>query len=103
MVRCAMLVACSMDGHRFKSQPEPAPMLADMSVSTWIKKADLCTVSRCHTRGESEDHTSKKAFKGSTLAVKPGADITRTPKQGYKWPHEKELCPPKLKKERKYT
>ena len=29
---------------------------------------------RCRTRGESEDHTSKKACKGSTLALKPRAE-----------------------------
>ena len=33
--------------------------------------------------------------KGSTLALKPRADVTRSPKQGYQWPHEKDLCPPK--------
>ena len=54
---------------------------------------DLYTISRCHTRGESEDHTSEKACKESTLALKPRADITRSPKQGYQWPHEKNLCP----------
>ena len=58
--------------------------------------ADLYTVSRCCNRGESEDHTSEKACKkGSTLALKPRADVTRSPKQGYRWPHEKELGPPK--------
>ena len=28
-------------------------------------------VSRCHTLGESQDHTSEEAHKGSTLALKP--------------------------------
>ena len=46
--------------------------------------ADFYTVSRCHTRGESEDHTSDKACKGSTLALKPRADVTRSPKQASK-------------------
>ena len=32
--------------------------------------ADLCRVSRCCTRGESEDHTGEKACKGSTLTLK---------------------------------
>ena len=58
-------------------------------------RADLCTVSRCRTRGESEDHTSEKVCKGSTLALKPRADITRSPKQGYQWTHKKDLYPPK--------
>ena len=28
-----------------------------------------------------------------TLALKPRGDITRSPKQGYQWPHRKDLCP----------
>ena len=40
--------------------PKPPPMLADTSVKHGLKRldwhADLYTVSRCHTRGESEDH-----------------------------------------------
>ena len=56
--------------------------------------ADLHTVSRCCNRGESEDHTGKKACKGSILVLKPRADITRSPKEGYQWPHKKDLCPP---------
>ena len=32
------------------------------------------------------------------LALKPRADITRSSKQGYQWPHEKDLCPPKVLK-----
>ena len=35
----------------------------------------------------------KCASEKSTLALKPRADITRSPKQGYQWPHEKDLCP----------
>ena len=45
--------------------------------------ADLYIVSRCCTRSESEDHTGEKACKGSTLALKPRADVTISPKQGY--------------------
>ena len=41
--------------------------------------------------GEFEDHTGKRACK----ALKPRPDFTRSPKQGYHWPHEKNLCPPK--------
>ena len=36
---------------------------------------------------------TKHASEGSTLALKPRGDITRSPKQGYQWPHEKDLCP----------
>ena len=34
--------------------------------------------------------------KKSTLALKPRAYVTRSPKQGYQWPQEKDLCPPKI-------
>ena len=37
----------------------------------------------------------------STLALKPRADVTRSPKKGYQWLHEKDLCPPKIKKNKK--
>ena len=32
----------------------------------------------------------------STLALKPRADITISLKQGYQWPHKKNLCPTKI-------
>ena len=64
--------------------------------------ADFYAASRCHTRGESKDHTCEKARKkGSTLALKPRADITRSPKQGYQWPHQKNLCPQETVKKKR--
>ena len=36
----------------------------------------------------------KRAVEKSTLALKPSADVIRSPKQGYQWPHEKDSCPP---------
>ena len=39
--------------------------------------ADPYTVSRCCTRGESEDHTSERKHTRSTLALKTRTDITR--------------------------
>ena len=54
---------------------------------------------------ESKENYSNKATnhasEGSILALKPRGDVTRSPKQGYQWPHEKDLCPPKIFK--KYT
>ena len=38
-----------------------------------------------------------------TLALKPRDDVTRSLKQGYQWPHKKDLCPPKIKKETNLT
>ena len=61
---------------------------------------DLYTISRCCTRSDSEDHYRRKpASKGSTLALKPRTSVTRSPKQGYQWPHKKDLYPsPNIKK-----
>ena len=58
-------------------------------------------VSRCSTRGESQGMCVTHAPLPSvnevepTLALKPW-DVTRSPKQGYQWPHKKDSCPPKI-------
>ena len=36
----------------------------------------------------------KHISKGPTLAFKLRSDVTISPKQGYQWPHKKDLCPP---------
>ena len=65
-------------------------------------------VGRCRTSGESQGMcnvtctsllSSNKAE--PTLALKPRGDITRSPKQGYQWPHKKHSCPPKILKKRR--
>ena len=65
-------------------------------------------VIRCCTRGESQGMcnvthmpplSSNKAE--PTLALKPRGDVTRSPKQGYQWPHKKDSCPPKNLKKKK--
>ena len=43
-------------------------------------------------------HTRPVRIRLLTLALKPRGDVTRSPKQGYQWPHKKDLCPPKIKK-----
>ena len=48
--------------------------------------ADLCTVSRFHTRGESEDYTGEKAMKQEIHSRFETADATRSLKWGYQWP-----------------
>ena len=52
----------------------------------------MLTAGRCRTRGAK---AGEKARKGSTLALKPRADVPSSPKQGYQWPHKKDLYPPK--------
>ena len=39
-------------------------------------------------------HKRESTQKGSVLALKPRVDVTKSPKQGYQWPHGKDLCPP---------
>ena len=60
---------------------------------------------RCHTRGESEESVACRRgstqARESTLALKPRADVTGSPKQGHQWPHKKDLCPTKILKKRK--
>ena len=64
------------------SSPKPPPML--VSASILIKMischTDIYTVSKCHTRGESENHTSEKA-KVIYPGFKNQAEFTRSTKQ----------------------
>ena len=50
-------------------------------------------VSRCCTRAESEESIAHRPqstqTRGSTFALKPSADITRSPKQGYQSPSKR--------------
>ena len=41
-------------------------------------------------------HFHQMRIRVPTLALKPRGDVTRCPKQGYQWPHKKDLCPPKI-------
>ena len=60
---------------------------------------------RCRTRGESEGSVVRRRgstqARESTLALKPRADITRSPKQGYQWPREKDMLSYKVFKKKK--
>ena len=40
-----------------------------------------------------EVNLRQKSMQGSTLVLKPRVHITRSPKQGYQWPHKKDLSP----------
>ena len=59
---------------------------------------DLHIVSRCCTRGESEDHYRQESMQARDppLTLKPSTDITTSPKQGYQWLQKKDLCPPEI-------
>ena len=43
---------------------------------------------------------SKHASEGSTLALKPRAEVTRSPKKGHQWPHIKGSRPTKIYKKK---
>ena len=60
----------------------------------------------CHTAGKRSagvapevnlrnSAQARKHASESTLDLKPRADVTRSPKQGYQWPHKKDMCHPK--------
>ena len=82
---------------------KPPPMLADMSAGMWIEKAgchaDLYTVSRCCTRGESGDHRGEKVPK---KGIHPGFDTQgryhQKSKTGVSVAPRKGLMPPPQKK-----
>ena len=65
-------------------------------------------ISRCSTRGESlgmcnATRTPPPSVNKAepTLALKPRGDVTRSPKQGYQWPHKKGLMSSKNFKKKK--
>ena len=69
---------------------------------TFLKR---CLVAEFHWQKRTAIHThpaatDEKARKGSTLALKPTADINKSPKHRYQWACKKDLCPPNLKKKR---
>ena len=70
---------------RYVDQKGSAAMLTSIQSAGVIPEVNLrMTQARKHAKG--------------ILALKPGTDITRSPKQGYQWPHEKDWCPTKILK-----
>ena len=45
---------------------------------------------------------TKRASEGSIPALKPRADLTMSPKQGYQWPHRKDYVLQNFKKKTTY-
>ena len=79
-------------------------MCVHACTSMWIKKgsAAMLAVKRSAgvTRGESEESVVYRQeniqARESNLILKPREDVTRSPKQGYQWPHKKDWCSPKI-------
>ena len=59
---------------------------------TSIQSADVVPEVNLRNIKQARKYASKKA----TLALKPRVGISRSPKQGYQWPHKKDLSPPKI-------
>ena len=79
-----MLVDTS-DGCKYVGQSGLAAMLA-------VKRsAGVAPEVNLRNSAQARKHASE-----STLALKPRADVTISPKQGYQWPHKKDMCPPKF-------
>ena len=78
------------DDRWFEPWPKPPPMLVDTSTSTWIKKAWLpCDAMPCPMQCalvtpevNLRITQTRKHAKGSSLALKPRVDITRSPQWG---------------------
>ena len=74
----------------------PASYLCDIchAMLTSIQSAGVSPEVNLRNSTQTRKRTSEKF----TLALKPRADVTRSPKQGYQWPHKKDSYPTKLKK-----
>ena len=76
MIYNAVLAACGTNDRGFEHQtPTNACRYMDQKGSAAMQTSNS---QQCWARGESEDHTSEKVCKRSTLALKPRADITRS-------------------------
>ena len=73
-------------------------LYATMQMKQLSCHAGYQEVSRCHTRGESEESIVYRQWsmqaRESTLTLKPSSDPIRNPNQGCQWPHKKDLCLP---------
>ena len=97
----AVFAVCGMDGHGF--EPRSGPNLHQrLWTHLWVcglKRlgchADLYAVSRYHTRGKSEGHTSEITCKGYTLALKPREMSPEVQKRGISGPTKRTYVPEK--------
>ena len=77
-----------MPAHRYMEDNGSAVMLAakkSVSVAPEVKHRECVThipLPSVHEAAHSDFGTQR--------------NITRSPKQGYQWPHKKDLCPPKM-------
>ena len=99
VVYSAVLAACGMDSYGFEPQTSTnacGHVCRYVDQKAWLPYWPLYSQLVSHQRWIWGSHKWESMQKGSTMALKPRADITRSPKQGYQWPHEKDLCPPKI-------
>ena len=79
--------------------------LLEVRGSTWLgRNANRQEVSRCRTRGESEECIVcrwQSMPRRYPFWLWNPEDVTRSPKQGYQWLHKMDCCPPKNYKYKK--
>ena len=79
-------------------------MFEAASVETRVWEAKICEQKKfILATNEPQVRLRQVRIRLPTLAVKPRGDITRSAKQGYQWPHKKDLCPPKILKKITHT
>ena len=97
----AMFAACGMDDCGFESRTsinacghicKYVDQKGLPAMLTSIMSAGVAPEVNLRNSIQASKHASEK----STLGLKPRADVTKNPKQGYQWPYEKDLCPPKF-------
>ena len=96
---CLQHHACGRDGHGFKPQTSinahrPVYRYMDQKDSaamlTSIQSAGVTLEVNLRIR------QARKHARDPFWLWMPRADVTRSPKQGYQWSHEKDLCPAKI-------
>ena len=80
-----------MLAHRYVKQNGSAAMLAAKRSAGVTLEVNL---------GE---HLTHIPLSSANEALKPRGDVTRSPKEGYQWPHEKDLCLPKKQNKKNKT
>ena len=80
-----------MLAHRYVKQNGSAAMLAAKRSAGVTLEVNL---------GEHLTHTP---LSSANEPLKPRGDVTRSPKEGYQWPHEKDLCLPKKQNKKNKT
>ena len=94
----AVLAACSTDGHGFK--PRTSTNACGCICRYVDQKGWAAMLTSIQSAGVTPEVNlritqGRKHIKGIYPGFETSADVTKSPKQGCEWPHEKDLCPQK--------